>query len=540
MSVLTATTNFPFERLMSDYFCESLLVYLTLREIFNLLVCCKRAFDTDIPWKILHQRMKISHYQTFLDRFSCVRDIVLHVGFRLGFVCLHCCYPLDGPSGFFACTNLCNTCAKHKFKSGGHPYVEGIVRFYLSGTDYITSRGHAFVLPPYWINIDNSYREAIIRNGHAVRMAQAIYEEKQFFKHYAPKEIDRPRDNKSRTLRIMINQWWKTKQTVLKLYQLMQNKQRNRGRSSTLSTDNTLSDNKSVDNRSKQAHTDDCDDMMDIHQYHNNMDSIESPPAILRNPKYDVVTNDSDGDVIDDDTNIDMEVHYNSNHNTLPAVKYMPWVHRRYISDSISYRNSGGNSSSPNIDDQVGNTHNNNDIGNNNENLDDENDMINNLLSELSYHKDFQHIIRDLTQGYQINDGNADDTSSGSSSNNVRNNGNGTVNNDAPTGSSSIATQPLSPTAMIDPESLPQSSNNSCAADKRYSYLTAEHPPWYYNDNLPNSLLTIYSVERAKVLSGHYDETQDVSVTNPLNIQPLKELVEAMHNKPGAVKLYYV
>lgn len=74
----------------------------------------------------------ISYYQ---------RHLILHAIRQLGFNCTHCSIPLDGPHGLFACTNLCNPCALRKFRSNNEGYVEGTIRFYLSGNESIISKG---------------------------------------------------------------------------------------------------------------------------------------------------------------------------------------------------------------------------------------------------------------------------------------------------------------------------------------------------------------------------------------------------------------
>ena len=100
---------------------------------------------------------------------------------------------------------MCSTCSSRKFKDTNAKYVEGTVRFYLTGEDYITTRGLAFLQHPYWISTDDPSAEIILSHGSAYRLAQRIYEEKIFFKNFVPSFVSRrPRDDKAHAIRKMI------------------------------------------------------------------------------------------------------------------------------------------------------------------------------------------------------------------------------------------------------------------------------------------------------------------------------------------------
>ena len=133
------------------------------------------------------------------------RELVIYSVKKLGYNCVNCYVPLDGKleHGLFAAASLCTSCAIEKFKMENSPYVDGIIRFYLSGEDSITLKGKAFLEHPFWLSVDDVYERVKTSFGSAYELAQSIYAEKTFFKTFAP-TISRPRDDKQLTLSLMI------------------------------------------------------------------------------------------------------------------------------------------------------------------------------------------------------------------------------------------------------------------------------------------------------------------------------------------------
>jgi len=110
-----------------------------------------------------------------------------------------------GTVGLFASTSLCNCCSRARFE--GENTVEGTIRFYLAGLDSITIKGYAFLKYPFFMNLDNDdikFRIDSLCNS-AFESALSIWEEKIFFQKFA-KDIKRARDDKSKTLRTMIDE----------------------------------------------------------------------------------------------------------------------------------------------------------------------------------------------------------------------------------------------------------------------------------------------------------------------------------------------
>ena len=110
-----------------------------------------------------------------------------------------------GTIGLFASTSLCNCCSRARFE--GADTVEGTIRFYLSGLDSITIKGYAFLKYPFFMNLDNEDIKSRIDTlcNSAFESALSIWEEKIFFQRFA-KDLKRARDDKSKTIRTMIDQ----------------------------------------------------------------------------------------------------------------------------------------------------------------------------------------------------------------------------------------------------------------------------------------------------------------------------------------------
>ena len=151
--------------------------------------------------------MDLAKLSTFFNKQTTneYRELVIYSVKKLGYNCVNCYVPLDGrlEHGLFAAASLCTSCAIEKFKMENAPYVDGIIRFYLSGEDSITLKGKAFLEHPFWLSIDDVYDRVKTSFGSAYELAQSIYAEKSFFKTFAP-TISRPRDDKQLTLSLMI------------------------------------------------------------------------------------------------------------------------------------------------------------------------------------------------------------------------------------------------------------------------------------------------------------------------------------------------
>jgi hypothetical protein len=61
-------------------------------------------------------------------------------------------------------------------------YVDGSIKFYLSGEKSIVTKGRAFLIPPYFISDDDKYHEKFFTEygGDPYQLAEEIYAEKVF------------------------------------------------------------------------------------------------------------------------------------------------------------------------------------------------------------------------------------------------------------------------------------------------------------------------------------------------------------------------
>ena len=176
-------------------------------DIPAFLSCCKFLMNSNVWGIIMHQLGIPRNLMELLPIENRMNDRVstLFIVNQLGYACCCCLKPLDGREGsLFACTSLCRNCSLQKFT--GSDFVEGTIRFYLSGLDSITIKGYAFLTYPYFVCIDEDVKTKIdVLFGSAFEVAIAILQEKIFFSSWAPKSIKRPRDDKAKTLRAMID-----------------------------------------------------------------------------------------------------------------------------------------------------------------------------------------------------------------------------------------------------------------------------------------------------------------------------------------------
>jgi len=167
-------------------------------DIFTFLSTCKFLVNCN-AWDIIIHQLEIPNHLLDLlppEMRSTKRLATLFVVNQLGFACSCCLKPLDGREGsLFACTTLCKTCSLKKFI--GSDFVEGTIKFYLSGLDSVTIKGLAFLQYPYFVCTDEDVKTKIEQLfGSAFEVSIAIYQEKEFFRIFAPKGIKRPRDDK--------------------------------------------------------------------------------------------------------------------------------------------------------------------------------------------------------------------------------------------------------------------------------------------------------------------------------------------------------
>lgn len=193
-----------------DCVCETLLSCLNVADGVSLLCSHPSLYNSPVPWSVLRNWTGVEAYIPFMPPAILYRTIhtdrnaVMYSIVKLGYNCIKCYRSLNGPNGFFACSNVCNRCAVQHFVRHNCPYVDGIIKFYLCGDDFVTTRGQAFVEAPYWISLDDAYKTVVRQHDNAFMLAQKIFEEKEFFKSHAPLCIHRPRDDKRRSLQRMI------------------------------------------------------------------------------------------------------------------------------------------------------------------------------------------------------------------------------------------------------------------------------------------------------------------------------------------------
>jgi hypothetical protein len=118
--------------LIGDVF-RSLSLYLSSTDSLNFLSCHSYAYNHKSPWITMYTNLQLSSVfkgANFSVGVNCnvPRSIVLYCFYHLGYNCVRCYTPLTGPQGFFACTNLCNSCTLRTFKdTGSRIYVCGSV-----------------------------------------------------------------------------------------------------------------------------------------------------------------------------------------------------------------------------------------------------------------------------------------------------------------------------------------------------------------------------------------------------------------------------
>ena len=185
----------------------SFLNYITANDIIQFLSICTFLLNNSTCWDIVVKKLdlKAADIQLVPSAKKCTpRKLTLFTINQLGFSCQQCLNILDGTNGLFAVSSLCKNCSTSKFK--GTECVEGTIRFYLSGMDSITIKGHAFLTYPFFVNVDDDVKTRIDNLcGSAFQVALSIYEEKMFFRKFAPKDIKRARDDKNKTIRQMID-----------------------------------------------------------------------------------------------------------------------------------------------------------------------------------------------------------------------------------------------------------------------------------------------------------------------------------------------
>jgi hypothetical protein len=112
---------------------RSLSLHLSSTDSLNFLSCHFYAYNLKSPWITMYTNLQLSSVFNGANLSVGVlckvpRSIVLYCFYHLGYNCVRCYTPLTGPQGFFACTNLCNSCTLRTFKdAGSRIYVSGSV-----------------------------------------------------------------------------------------------------------------------------------------------------------------------------------------------------------------------------------------------------------------------------------------------------------------------------------------------------------------------------------------------------------------------------
>jgi hypothetical protein len=127
------TKNARLQILLIGEVFRSLSLYLNSTDSLNFLSCHSYAYNLKSPWITMFTNLQLSsvfkkaHFSVGV-RCEVPRSIVLYCFYHLGYNCVRCYTPLTGPQGFFACTNLCNSCTLKTFKdAGSRIYVSGSV-----------------------------------------------------------------------------------------------------------------------------------------------------------------------------------------------------------------------------------------------------------------------------------------------------------------------------------------------------------------------------------------------------------------------------
>ena len=145
-----------------------------------------RMYFAAYGWLVLLNLYSLTRYEAvgmkYLRAELFPRTLVIHAVRHLGLICERCPRILEGQNGLFAFTHLCNMCATSQLKASESPYVDAVIRFYLSGDDFITSRGYAFLSSPFWVCEASSLQETndtiVNKHGSVFELAQRIFEEK--------------------------------------------------------------------------------------------------------------------------------------------------------------------------------------------------------------------------------------------------------------------------------------------------------------------------------------------------------------------------
>lgn len=188
--------------LASSDVTANIIPFLTPNDAIEFLCCHRALLSSESSWLIM---VDLCRVRSFLSKSHTARSLVTHTLRKLQYNCTECWSPLAGKLGLFACSSMCSVCSTLKFKTDRSMYVDGTIRFYLTGEDFITTRGYAFLRHPYWISTDDPTEEIVTMHGSAFHLAEKIYNEKMFFRTHAPVHaVPRPRDDKAYAIRKMI------------------------------------------------------------------------------------------------------------------------------------------------------------------------------------------------------------------------------------------------------------------------------------------------------------------------------------------------
>ncbi len=170
--------------LLSMGVCSNILSFLSPNEGIDLLTSHNTLIFSKSCWDDILELCQLKEFVPRFERYFNTyhpRKFVVHAIRRLGYLCLKCYTPLNGPNGIFACTTLCSSCALKKFTLQKEPYVSATIRFYLCGEDTLTTSGKAVLIEPYWVSDDDNSGEMKQVHGSLLDLAQKIYEEKVVF-----------------------------------------------------------------------------------------------------------------------------------------------------------------------------------------------------------------------------------------------------------------------------------------------------------------------------------------------------------------------
>ena len=125
--------NIQLQILLIEEVFRSLSSFLPSIDALNFLSCHPDSYNLKSPWITMFYNLSLTNVTSLkiLPGASCTipRNAVIHSICNLGYNCVRCCVPLTGPTGFFACTNLCTHCSLNTFReTGSRIYVDGSVR----------------------------------------------------------------------------------------------------------------------------------------------------------------------------------------------------------------------------------------------------------------------------------------------------------------------------------------------------------------------------------------------------------------------------